>query len=109
MCHFVTGGMAHKAARQVLVEPYRDLKLVLGGKHEYARVRGGVGKGGGQFQGYTSDKKNTTAAFDTPRAAAIALAELERDLAAGLDKAARRAKRGAVRAPLQPFSRFPGP
>ena len=59
--------MAPKATREVLVEPYGDLRLVLGGKRRYARVRGGVGKGRVQFQGYTCDKKNTTAAFDTPR------------------------------------------
>ena len=98
-----TGGMAHKAVREVLVEPYGDLRLVLGGKQGYVRVRGGVGKGGRQFQGYTIDKKNTTAAFDSPRAAGIALAALERDLAAGLNKAARKAKRGAAKAPFQSF------
>ena len=92
--------MAPKATREVLVEPCGDLKLLIGGKQGYARVRGGVGKGGRQFQGYTINKKNSTAAFDSPRAAAIALAALERDLAAGLDKAARKAKRGAARAPF---------
>ena len=59
----------------------------------YQCVRGGVGPKKNLYQGvpqgYTKDKKNTTAAFSTPREAAIALAELERDLAAGLDKTAR--------------------
>ena len=74
----------------VEIERHDDLKLVLGGLHGYQRVRGGVGPNKNQYQGYTKDKKNTTAAFSTPREAAIALAELERDLAAGLDKAQER-------------------
>jgi len=76
--------------REVEIERHGELKLILGGKHGYQRVRGGLGPNKDQYQGYTKDKKNTTAAFKTPREAAIALAELERDLAAGLNKAARK-------------------
>ena len=79
--------------RDVVIEKHGDLKLVLGGKNGYARVRGGVGPNKDQYQGYTKDKKDTTAAFHTPQEAAIALAELERDLAAGLDKAARKKRK----------------
>ena len=79
--------------REVLIEKHGDLKLVVGGKHGYVRVRGGQGKTKDEYQGYTKDKKHSKAAFPTPREAAIALAELERDLAAGLDKAARKKRR----------------
>ena len=79
--------------RVVAIERHDDLKLVLGGLHGYQRVRGGVGPNKNHYQGYTKDKKNTTAAFSTPREAAIALVELERDLAAGLDKAARKKRK----------------
>ena len=74
--------------REVVIERHGDLKLVVGGKHGYVRVRGGQGKTKDQYQGYTVDKKHFTAGYPNPREAAIALAELERDLAAGLDKAA---------------------
>ena len=79
--------------REVFIEQHSDLKLVVGGKHGYVRVRGGQGSTKNLYQGYTKDKKHSTAAFPTPREAAIALAELERDLAAGLDKAARKKRR----------------
>ena len=80
--------------KEVLVERCGNLNLLVGGINGYVRVRGGQGPGKNQFQGYTKDKKNSTAAFDTAREAAIALAELECDLAAGLDKAARKRRRG---------------
>ena len=80
--------------KEVLVERCGSLNLLVGGINGYVRVRGGQGPGKNQFQGYTKDKKNSTAAFDTAREAAIALAELECDLAAGLDKAARKRRRG---------------
>ena len=76
--------------KQVLVERCGDLHLLVGGANGCKRVRGRQGPDKNQFQGYTKDKKNSTAAFDTAREAAIALAGLERDLAAGLDKAARK-------------------
>ena len=86
----------------MVIEKHSDLHLVVGGKHGYVRVRGGQGKTKVEFQGYTKDKikKNSTAAYPTPREAAIALAELERDLAAGLDKAARKKrKQGTCKRP----------
>ena len=79
--------------REVFIEKHGDLNLVVGGKHGYVRVRGGQGKTKDEYQGYTKDKKNSTAAYPEPREAAIALAELERDLAAGLDKAARKKRK----------------
>ena len=86
--------------REVFIEKHGDLKLVVGGKHGYVRVRGGQGWSGHEYQGYTKCKKHSTAAYPTPREAAIALAELERDLAAGLDKAARKKrKQGTCKRP----------
>ena len=79
--------------REVVVERHGNLKLVVGGKHGYVRVRGGQGSTKNFYQGYTKDKNHSTAAFQTLREAAIALAELERDLDAGLDKAARKKRR----------------
>ena len=102
--------------REVVIEWHGDLKLVVGGKHGYVRVRGGQAQGANkkQYQGYTKDKKHTTAAFKEAREAAIALAELERDLAAGLDKAARKNGRspsgkppGACPNPYPTFSHTP--
>ena len=84
-----------EGVREVVIERHGDLKLVVGGKHGYVRVRGGQGSTKNMYQGYTKDKEHTTAAFRTPREAAIALAELERDLAAGLDKATRKKLKSA--------------
>ena len=84
-----------EGVREVVIERHGDLKLVVGGKHGYVRVRGGQGSTKNMYQGYTKDKKHSTAAFRTPREAAIALAELERDLRAGLDKATRKKRRVA--------------
>ena len=70
--------------REVYVERVGDLKLLVGGKHGYVRVRGGQGPDKDKYQGYTVDKKNTTASFKTAREAAIALAELERGSPRGL-------------------------
>ena len=86
--------------REVVIERHGDLKLVVGGKHGYVRVRGGQGSNKNLYQGYTVDKKHFTAGYPTAREAAIALAELERDLAMGLDKAAmiaRKVRAGACR------------
>ena len=82
-----------EGVREVEIERHGHLKLKVGGKHGYMRVRGGQGSTKNLYQGYTKDKKHSTAAFPTPREAAIALAELERDLAAGLDKAARKKRK----------------
>jgi hypothetical protein len=88
--------------REVLVERVGELTLRLGGKNEYERVRGGQGPDKNKYQGYTKDKKDSTASFETAREAAIALAELERDIAAGLDKAARKRRKGINMCPLEP-------
>ena len=82
--------------REVVIERHGDLKLVVGGKHGYVRVRGGQGKSKKQFQGYSKDKQHSTAAYPTSLEAAVALAELERYLAAGLDKAARKMRKTAA-------------
>ena len=81
--------------REVVVERHGDLKLVVGGKHGYVRVRGGQGSTKNMYQGYTKSKKHFTAGYPTPQEAAIALAELERDLAAGLDEATRKRLKSA--------------
>ena len=94
--------MRGKQVREVYVERVGDLKLLVGGKHGYVRVRGGQGPDKDKYQGYTVDKKNTTASFKTAREAAIALAELERDIAAGLDKAARKLRKGISTCLLEP-------
>ena len=62
--------------KEVFIEKHGDLKLVVGGKHGYVRVRGGQGKTKDQYQGYTKCKKHSTAAHPTPREAAVELAEL---------------------------------
>ena len=82
--------------KEVVIERHGDLKLVLGGTNGYRRVRGGQGSKKVEYQGYTIDKKHSTKAYSTAREAAIALAELERDLAAGLDKAAIKKRKAAA-------------
>ena len=94
--------MPGKRVRDVYVELVGDIKLLVGGKNGYVRVRGGQGPNKNQYQGYTVDKKHSTAGFDTPREAAMALAALERDLAAGLDKTAQKARKGLSACPLEP-------
>ena len=41
--------------REVVIERHGDLKLVVGGKHGYVRVRGGQGRTKSEYQVYTSD------------------------------------------------------
>ena len=53
------------------VENFGSLSLPLGGVHGYIGVRK---VRAGKFQGYTPRKTHTTAAFDTPHEAAVALA-----------------------------------
>ena len=81
--------------KEVVIERHGDLKLVVGGKHGYVRVLGGQGSTKNLYQGFTKDKKLSSAAFPTPREAALALAVLDRDLDAGLVKAARKKRRTA--------------
>ena len=71
--------------RGPLVERFGNLELPLGGKHEYAGVRGKQGRSGDQFQGYTPKKTHFTRLCDTAQEAAVALATLKKDLAAGFD------------------------
>tara|TARA_B110000027_G_scaffold103193_1_gene109285 strand:+ start:223 stop:489 length:267 start_codon:yes stop_codon:yes gene_type:complete len=53
------------------VENFGSLQLPLGGVHGYVGVRK---VRDGKFQGYTPRKTHTTAAFETPHEAAVALA-----------------------------------
>ena len=73
------------AARGPLVERFGNLELPLGGKYEYAGVRGKQGKSRDRFQGYTPKKQHFTRLCDTAHEAAVALATLKVDLAAGFD------------------------
>ena len=52
------------------VENFGSLQLPLGGKYGYVGVRK---VRDGKFQGYTPRKIHTTAAFETPHEAAVAL------------------------------------
>ena len=72
-------------ARGPLVERFGNLELPLGGKYEYAGVRGNQGRSRGRFQGYTPKKKHFTRLCDTAHEAAVALATLKLDLEAGFD------------------------
>ena len=76
---------AGEAARGPLVERFGNLELPLGGKHEYGGVRGNQGRSRGRFQGYTPKKKHFTRLCETAHEAAVALATLKVDLAAGFD------------------------
>ena len=63
--------------REIVIEKHGDLKLVVGGKHGYVVCacpwRPGLYQGSTKnlYQGYTKHKKHSTAAFATPREAAI--------------------------------------
>ena len=76
---------AAAAARGPLVERFGNLELPLGGKYEYAGVRGKQGRSRDRFQGYTPKKKHFSRLCDTAQEAAVALATLKVDLAAGFD------------------------
>ena len=45
--------------REVYVELVGDLKLLVGGKNGYVRVRGGQGPNKDQYQGYTPATRST--------------------------------------------------
>ena len=84
--------------RVVEVERFGALRLRLGGKHGYERVRGEQGPNKDLFQGYTKGKEHTTKLFGTAHEAAVALATLERDISLGLidtESKKPRAKRGS--------------
>ena len=61
----------------------KDKPLPTGGKHGFIGVRGGQGRGKNKFQGTTPKKTNRTKLFNTPREAAVALAELRQNLSVG--------------------------
>ena len=71
-----------------LVERIGNLELPLGGKYEYAGVRGKQGRSRDQYQGYTPKKTHITRLCDTAQEAAAALATLKVELAAGFEGAA---------------------
>ena len=71
--------------RGPLVERFGNLELPLGGKYEYAGVRGKQGRSRDQFQGYTPKKQHCTRLCETAHEAAVALATLKMDLEAGFD------------------------
>ena len=73
------------AARGPLVERFGNLELPLGGKYEYAGVRGKQGRSRDQYQGYTPKKTHITRLCDTAQEAAVALATLKVELAAGFE------------------------
>ena len=79
--------------REVLIERFGNLLLPLGGKYEYKGVRGKQGRSREQFQGYTPKKTHFTGLCDTPQEAAVALAKLRVELAAGFDPVADRKPR----------------
>ena len=58
--------MPGKRVREVYVELVGDLKLLVGGKNGYVRVRGGQGPNKNKFQGYTSDKKRPSTRREKP-------------------------------------------
>ena len=60
------------------------LNVANGGKNGYERVRFGQGPNRDKWQGYTKGKKKTTSLYDTAEEAAVALAQLEEDIALGL-------------------------
>ena len=66
------------------IESFGNLQLAIGGKNGYERVRGFQGTNRDKFQGYTKGKKKTTELYDTAEEAAVALAQLEQDIALGL-------------------------
>ena len=73
--------VAASKERVVEVERFGALRLPLGGKSGYIGVRGKQGPNKDKYQGYTQDKQHTTKLFDEPQEAAVALAQLEQDIA----------------------------
>lgn len=90
--------MAKEKVKEVEVERFGELRLRLGGKHGYERVRGSQGSDKSKYQGYTKGKKHFTKLFDKAQEAAIALATLEKEVAMGIndnENKKPRAKRGS--------------
>ena len=71
------------------VELFGTLRLVCGGKHGYLGVRGGQGKKRDRFQAYMTvdgKKKTVSGLFESPHAAAVALAQFKQELDLGLEE-----------------------
>ena len=78
--------MARSRAAAHAAAPFEDvdgLRLRRGGKHGYQGVRGGQGRAKNKYQGITPRKTHRTALFDTPRAAAVAFAQMTQRIALG--------------------------
>ena len=101
-----------RAPREVLVERFGNLLLPLGGKYEYKRVRGKQGRKRDKFQGYTPKQTHFTELHDTAQEAAVALANLKQELAAGYDSVHERKprkKRGCLFRMCNFFTLQPSP
>lgn len=92
--------------REIEIERFGNLKLRVGGKNGYVGVRGGVGPGRKQFQGYTVGKKHTTAYFPTAHGAAVALAQLKINVEAGMAPEPRKRPRKARDSGCCQFSQY---
>ena len=91
--------MPASKATEVLVERFGNALLPLGGLQGYVGVRGKQGKKRNKFQGYTPNKTHFTGLCDSAQEAAVARANLKKDLDAGIDAASDRkprAKRGSL-------------
>ena len=71
---------------EIVSEPFGALRLPLGGKRGYKRVRGGQGRKRDMFQGYTAGKKRSTQLYATAHEAAVALAILESSIEHGVEE-----------------------
>ena len=67
-----------------MISSLGHLNVANGGKNGYTRVRGGQVPNQDKWQGYIKGKKKTTSLYDTAEEAAVALAQLEQDIALGL-------------------------
>ena len=77
----------------IVVERFGSLLLPLNGNYEYKGVRGKQGRQRNKFQGYTPKKRHTTRLCGSAQEAAVALATLREELAAGFDSAEHRPPR----------------
>jgi len=71
------------------VELFGTLRLVCGGKHGYAGVRGRQGKERDRYQAYMTvdgKKKTVSGLFKSPHAAAVALAQFKQQLDLGFEE-----------------------
>ena len=65
-------------------EEVDGLRVPLGGANGYRGVRGKQGRQKNKFQGVTPRKQHRTGPKDTPKEAAVALAQLRHDLELGV-------------------------